>query len=121
MPKLPLLTTVPPVAVAVGREDRVLDVDAVAAVAAVVGASTVTTTTVVPPPAASAACSDAPLSVPQLLLNQLMTCWLSLVLVHEASQIPAGELYRVVRYPDWQKQAQILWSVVVMPPHACAA
>jgi hypothetical protein len=44
------------------------------------------------------ACSLTPLSVPQLLLYHVINCCVSAGLVHVASQIPAGEVYRVLRY-----------------------
>ena len=51
-----------------------------------------------------------------------MTCWFSLVPApHTPSQMPFGELFRDVRYPDWQKQDQICWLAVCVPPHAWAA
>jgi hypothetical protein len=46
----------------------------------------------------AAACSLTPLSVPQLLLYHVINCCVSAALVHVASQTPAGEVYRVLRY-----------------------
>jgi len=66
------------------------------------------------------ACSDAPLSLPQLLLNHVVTCWLSTALVQTEAQMPAGVLCMDV-HTDWQKQDQMVVSVVLVPPHVCSA
>ena len=91
----------------------------VAGVAAVVvGAAAAV---VCPPPLASSACSLAPLSVPQFPVYHVMTCWFCAGSVQKASQMPVGDEYRPVRYPDWQKQAHVAWLALAVPLHACAA
>jgi hypothetical protein len=78
-------------------------------------------TTVVCPPLPLSGCSDAPLSEPQFVWYQVMTCWFCEGSVQKASHIPLGEEYRVLRYPDWQKQAQAFWSALATPLQAWAA
>lgn len=109
-------TTLPPVAAASATAPVVLVLPAPAALVLVL----VTTTVTAPPPFPSA-CSLAPKSFPQFPVYQLCTAWLSTALVHTESQIPAGEVLSVIKYPDWQKQDQICWDEVVVPPQAAAA
>ena len=73
------------------------------------------------PPLPSSACSLAPLSVPQFPVYHVMTCWFCDGSVQKASQMPLGEEYRLVRYPDWQKHAQVAWLALAVPLHAWAA
>ena len=91
----------------------------VAGVAAelVVGAAAV----VVCPPLPLSACSLAPLSVPQFPVYHVITCWFCAGSVQKASQMPLGDEYRPVRYPDWQKQDHVAWLALAVPLHACAA
>ena len=76
---------------------------------------------VCPPPLPSSACSLAPLSVPQFPVYHVMTCWFCVGSVQKASQMPLGDEYRPVRYPDWQKHAHAAWLALAVPLHACAA
>ena len=66
-------------------------------------------TTVVCPPLPLSACSEAPKSVPQFVWYQVITCWFCEGSVQKASQMPLGDEWRLVRYPDWQKQDQVAW------------
>jgi len=55
---------------------------------------------VAPPAFVASECSDCPKSLPQFEVYHVMTCWLSLGFVHTESQMPVGEVYRLLRYPD---------------------
>lgn len=63
-------------------------------------------------------CSEAPLSAPHSVLYQAETCWRSDGEVQAESQMPVAEVRRVVRYADWQKQIQAVWSAEEVPLHA---
>lgn len=71
--------------------------------------------------AAPAACSEAPLSAPQLLVYHCMTSCLSEDSVQEAAQMVSADVAEISRQADWQKQPQVDRSAVVWPPHAVSA
>lgn len=77
-------STIPPDAVVLGSAGLLV----VATMAPAPALVAVPTAVLVP----ESACSEAPSSVPQLLVYHFMTCWLSLVLVQTESQMPVGEL-----------------------------
>jgi hypothetical protein len=74
--------TSPPEAVVLGKGTLLLVATAAGVLVLVM------TMVVVPEPA----CSEAPSSLPQLVVYHVITCWLSLVEVQTESQMPLGEV-----------------------------